>query len=144
MITMSIYYHKRSEQPLLYHGDVMHYRYGVKASRGSCPLWNYKKPLWWGIFIIGGERGMTQALPSPFGSPSLRLAMSRASRSAWTQRGFSPSYTNKKTPLMRGFNIWRWERDSNPRNAINAYTLSRRAPSATRTPHRKLLPFSIL
>ena len=32
--------------------------------------------------------------------------------------------------------IWRRERDSNPRYAINVYTLSRRAPSATRTPLR--------
>ena len=30
--------------------------------------------------------------------------------------------------------VWRRERDSNPRYAINVYTLSRRAPSATRTP----------
>ena len=30
--------------------------------------------------------------------------------------------------------IWRRGRDSNPRNAINVYTLSRRAPSATRPP----------
>ena len=29
---------------------------------------------------------------------------------------------------------WRTERDSNPRDAINAYTLSKRAPSATRPP----------
>ncbi len=39
------------------------------------------------------------------------------------------------------FGIWRRERDSNPRYAINVYTLSRRAPSATRTPLRNRSPF---
>ncbi len=29
---------------------------------------------------------------------------------------------------------WRRERDSNPRDAINAYTLSKRTPSATQPP----------
>ena len=37
--------------------------------------------------------------------------------------------------------IWRRERDSNPRYAINVYTLSRRAPSTTRPP---LLFFPLL
>ena len=36
---------------------------------------------------------------------------------------------------LHDYESWRWERDSNPRYAINVYTLSRRAPSATRTPH---------
>jgi phage-related protein len=35
------------------------------------------------------------------------------------------------------FYIWRRERDSNPRYAINVYTLSRRAPSTTRTSLQK-------
>ena len=45
------------------------------------------------------------------------------------------SYTNQKAP-KRGpsSSNWRRGRDSNPRYAINVYTLSRRAPSATRTP----------
>src|SRR5690606_26346312 len=33
-------------------------------------------------------------------------------------------------------NLWRTEGDSNPRYAINVYTLSRRAPSTTRPPVR--------
>src|SRR5689334_20902685 len=33
--------------------------------------------------------------------------------------------------------LWRTGRDSNPRTAINRYTLSRRAPSTTRPPVRK-------
>ena len=37
----------------------------------------------------------------------------------------------KKPPQGRLFHVWRRERDSNPRYAINVYTLSRRAPSAT-------------
>ena len=35
--------------------------------------------------------------------------------------------------------VWRRERDSNPRYGVTVYTLSRRAPSTTRTPLRKLL-----
>ena len=43
----------------------------------------------------------------------------------------------QKGPALRSLSgIWRRERDSNPRYAINVYTLSRRAPSATRTPLR--------
>ena len=41
---------------------------------------------------------------------------------------------NKKAPANYAgafLFIWRRERDSNPRYAINVYTLSRRAPSAT-------------
>ena len=40
-----------------------------------------------------------------------------------------------KNPLIK----WRTGRDSNPRTAINRYTLSRRAPSTTRPPVRKHL-----
>ena len=39
---------------------------------------------------------------------------------------------NKQNQLLN----WRRERDSNPRYAINVYTLSRRAPSTTRPPLR--------
>ena len=63
-----------------------------------------------------------------------------------TGQGSHPSHKAKKIPRIcdAGDCFWRRERDSNPRNAINAYTLSRRAPSATRTPLHKLLPFSDL
>ena len=40
--------------------------------------------------------------------------------------------------------MWRRERDSNPRYAINVYTLSRRAPSATRPPLLLFIPSSPL
>ena len=54
-------------------------------------------------------------------------------------RGFEPDLgvRSQKRPSRGAFTIWRRERDSNPRYAINVYTLSRRAPSATRTPLRK-------
>ena len=52
---------------------------------------------------------------------------------------YPTSSSDTKKPRDAGlFCIWRRERDSNPRYAINVYTLSRRAPSATRTPLRKL------
>ena len=52
------------------------------------------------------------------------------------RRGLHPgshpiSIGHKKTGKSRFLYIWRRERDSNPRYAINVYTLSRRAPSAT-------------
>ncbi len=40
----------------------------------------------------------------------------------------------KKGPYGPLLHIWRRGRDSNPRYGITVYTLSRRAPSATRTP----------
>ena len=40
--------------------------------------------------------------------------------------------------------IWRWRRDSNPRYALNIYSLSRGAPSATRPLHHKLLHWIFL
>ena len=49
-----------------------------------------------------------------------------------TDRAATPLYSGyKKTGKSRFLYIWRRERDSNPRYAINVYTLSRRAPSAT-------------
>src|SRR5690606_3191522 len=43
----------------------------------------------------------------------------------------------KKPSMSWAFSfVWRRGRDSNPRYAINVYTLSRRAPSTTRTPLR--------
>ncbi len=38
-----------------------------------------------------------------------------------------------KWPMLASMNLYRRERDSNPRYAINVYTLSRRAPSTART-----------
>ncbi len=50
-------------------------------------------------------------------------------------------YQIPKSPNSKGpFGIWRRERDSNPRY-VTVYTLSRRAPSTTRTPLQK---FSIV
>ena len=47
---------------------------------------------------------------------------------------------NKNARARRAFLlIWRRERDSNPRYAINVYTLSRRAPSAAQPPLRNLI-----
>src|SRR5699024_7599648 len=43
-----------------------------------------------------------------------------------------------KSPWKQGlFEYWRTERDTNPRYAMNVYTLSRRAPSTTRPPVQK-------
>jgi hypothetical protein len=40
--------------------------------------------------------------------------------------------------VCRDQTVWRRERDSNPRYAINVYTLSRRAPSTARPPLRRV------
>ena len=51
---------------------------------------------------------------------------------------------NKKGGRQAPFYFfWRGEWDSNPRY-VAVYTLSRRAPSTTRTPHRNLKPFFLL
>jgi hypothetical protein len=54
---------------------------------------------------IGGEGGMTQALPSPFGSPS--LCSGDVSRFALgsNRRGFSPSsfFKAQKSPQKGGY-----------------------------------------
>ena len=45
------------------------------------------------------------------------------------------AYEKQKNPFINrglGITLWRRRRDSNPRYAINVYTLSRGAPSATR------------
>ena len=57
----------------------------------------------------------------------------------FTIEGSNPNFltANKERGLMAPFFIWRRERDSNPRYGVTVYTLSRRAPSATRTPLRK-------
>ena len=82
--------------------------------------------------------GLIRAIPGahPFGVALVRAQngflpfLSNEGFSSWPR---SPPH-KQKTPLMRGFLfMWRRARDSNPRYAINVYTLSRRAPSATRT-----------
>ena len=47
-----------------------------------------------------------------------------------------PDLTNQLIKKLYTPENWRRERDSNPRYAMNVYTLSRRAPSTTRTPLR--------
>lgn len=63
-------------------------------------------------------------------------ALKRVQICSWqicrTRRGFSPSFSTHKKTACRRFVYWRRERDSNPRY-VAVYTLSRRAPSATRT-----------
>src|SRR5690606_11643751 len=63
------------------------------------------------------------------------ITRTKADKKPRIQPQFCPK--NKKTltfyKKIRAL-IWRRGRDSNPRYAINVYTLSRRAPSATRPP----------
>ena len=78
---------------------------------------------------------------SPFG-PCSFLARSNAFLTRLSNRRVliippSPEHTKKATLRAAFFGMWRRERDSNPRYAINVYTLSRRAPSTTRTSLRK-------
>jgi hypothetical protein len=74
-------------------------------------------------------RPNTRKFPSP-----LSELLRNSSIGPGSNEGFSPgsfSTNNKKGPLWGLFYCWRRRRDSNPRYAINAYTLSKRAPSAT-------------
>ena len=98
---------------------------------------------------VGGDRRdwllrPLKGLNNPFGAPAASKTQCVLSNPA---RLLTPLYSPpKKIPCIidAGDCFWRRERDSNPRNAINAYTLSRRAPSATRTPHRTLTPNYLL
>ena|GEM_PF-3536690 len=92
-----------------------------------------KKPAKAGFFISGGERGITPGI-LPFAlRAALKRVQNRSRRFCRTLlSGSHPLYSGyKKTGKSRFLYIWRRERDSNPRYAINVYTLSRRAPSAT-------------
>ena len=72
--------------------------------------------------IKNEERLKTGAGPHPFAFVLIRGASS------------APTFdTPTKKPAQGGlFQLWRRRRDSNPRYAINVYSLSRGAPSATR------------
>lgn len=96
-----------------------------------------KKPAKAGSYIFGGERGINSkrsCVLNPLGFAGKPLVSSCSVATCRTLYSDShPSYPSKykKTAYWRFFCIWRRERDSNPRYAINVYTLSRRAPSAT-------------
>ena len=79
------------------------------------------------------QRGITPGI-LPFAlRAALKRVQNRSRRFCRTLlSGSHPLYSGyKKTGKSRFLYIWRRERDSNPRYAINVYTLSRRAPSAT-------------
>ena len=96
-----------------------------------------KKPAESGLYLGGGEGGMTQnnlwAVLPLRASPPTRLG---AKCYAFGRtRGFSSrlSNPNENAPFKGALTFgWRRRRDSNPRYAINVYSLSRGAPSATR------------
>ena len=71
-------------------------------------------------------------------SPLLRAAALRGRTTLLNHLGFKslPTPTKQRAVpfLTPPCSIWRRGRDSNPRYGITVYTLSRRAPSATRTP----------
>ena len=89
----------------------------------------------------GGEGGIDSAALrrslTPAGRRRCAAASKRASRVGRTTEGSAfaiPLRRTKKNGLKPVFYAWRRGRDSNPRYAINVYTLSRRAPSTTRPP----------
>jgi hypothetical protein len=87
----------------------------------------------------GGERGIAGhfPVPGPAGSlRSLKIAPGDFVEPLTDNRGFEPCFRtihNEGGRWPPSLWIWRRERDSNPRYAIHVYTLSRRAPSTTRT-----------
>jgi hypothetical protein len=81
----------------------------------------------------GGERGRSRtSLCSAAPAPPCASGFSPPI----DYRGFAPCFRtihNEGGRWPPSLWIWRRERDSNPRYAIHVYTLSRRAPSTTRT-----------
>ena len=63
---------------------------------------------------------------------------------AWAGRPGTTGLRAQKSRLQRTgvFVYWRRGRDSNPRYGVTVYTLSRRAPSTTRTPLQKTCSFT--
>ena len=88
--------------------------------------------------LMAEKEGLIRSPLPPANSPkgTLRLSASRqnsALRRVCRTKGFTPpSPKNAKGPLRDPSRFWRRRRDSNPRYAINVYSLSRGAPSATR------------
>ena len=117
-----------------------------EGSRPSVHRTNEKAPACAKVLrcLVGGDYSALCASPSAEpASGRRRGAPTFLRQRCWlrsNREGSRPSVhrTNKKAPACTGaFSfVWRRERDSNPRYAINVYTLSRRAPSATRTPLR--------
>ncbi len=89
------------------------------------------------ILLNGGERGSDSALPAP--RPTGALCASKIAPGNFVEPNLFDSRVQiisiliiKKAPKGAFLIIWRRERDSNPRYGSTVYTLSRRAPSATR------------
>ena len=77
---------------------------------------------------------------SPCGLPAVeQICSGQICRTHEHSHPLSPPH--KKSPDKGLFYMWRRERDSNPRYAVSVYTLSRRAPSTTRTPLREFILF---
>ena len=88
-------------------------------------------PGWW-PGLLGASLRLT--LRAPVGrEKSLRAIFSNKGSES---NPLSPP-SIKKAPVRGLIYGWRRERDSNPRYAVSVYTLSRRAPSTTRTPLRE-------
>ncbi len=88
------------------------------------------------LLVWRRERDDSPLRGSPFGPTCGRSAsLSEAVEPCLSYiEGSNPRAEYEKSPRKAGFfHIWRRERDSNPRYGVTVYTLSRRAPSATRT-----------
>src|SRR5690606_12572190 len=64
----------------------------------------------------------------------LRSCVPKRMRFGRTQAVSAPALRTKQKRPGRGVCVWRRERDSNPRYGVTVHTLSRRAPSTTRSP----------
>jgi hypothetical protein len=92
------------------------------------------------LYRGGGEGGITQnslrAVLTLRASPVTRLGAKCSLSRIWSNLRFSTIFFNvliKNASTREALLIkWRRRRDSNPRYAINVYSLSRGAPSATR------------
>ena len=90
--------------------------------------------------MSGGEGGITQnslgAVLDLRASPLMRLGAKYSLSRTWSNLRFSSLFVSapiKNASTREALLIrWRRRRDSNPRYAINVYSLSRGAPSATR------------
>jgi hypothetical protein len=94
-----------------------------------------------GAFLFGWRRGRDYSRPAlaPAGSPPTAALCAAAPLVEPHQLSIEGSNPPAQKSIEKGaqgpfFYGWRRGRDSNPRYGITVYTLSRRAPSTTRTP----------
>ncbi len=110
-----------------------------KSRIPGSPRANKKPARWAGLLFAGGELGIRRKNRFAIFAGFARKARARPFRRHWRLKPSrvripSSAPAHEKSPAMPGSCVcWRRAGDSNPRTGHTRYSLSRRAPSATRS-----------